>query len=166
MTYPVNLVDIATGAIAAGCVRAVMVDLSPRPRKLWRIGLPPLLAIAVSLLLLAGDVVGLENDLAWLGAAGAGAAIGWLRGRGIAVQTDQRWGKLALPVTHDGLVAAFALFAIALTDGLSGLLPAGMLPRPAYLAATSGLFAGFLVGRAWSLAKRAVEAPHTELGDD
>ena len=164
MSYPVNLVDIAAVLMAAGCARTTLHDLSPRARKLWRIGLPPLLGIGVSLVMLAGAVVSFEHDVTWIVAAAVGTLAGWLRGRRIAVQTDQVWGTIRTPVTYDGAVAGFCLFAITFADSLSGLLPAGTLPRHAHMAAASGLFAGFLAGRAWSLGKRAVEAPHSEIG--
>jgi hypothetical protein len=164
MSYPINLVDVAAVLMAAVCARTTLPDLSPRARKLWRIGLPPLLGIGVSLILLAGAVVSIEHDIAWMGAAAVGSLTGWLRGRRIPVQTDQVWGTIRTPVTHDAVIAGVCLFAISFAAGLSGLLDANTLPRHASMAAGSGLFAGFLAGRAWSLGKRAVEAPHTDLG--
>ncbi|MCA0304075.1 MAG: hypothetical protein LCH95_16850 [Proteobacteria bacterium] len=164
MSYPINLVDIAAVLMAAGCAHTTLSDLSPRARKLWRIGLPPLLGIGVSLLMLAGAVVSFAHDVTWVATAALGTLAGWLRGHRIAVQTDQIWGTIRTPVSYDAVTAGFCLFAITFADSLSGLLPPGTLPRHAHMAATSGVFAGYLAGRAWSLGKRAVGAPHTDLG--
>jgi len=94
----------------------------------------------------------------------AGAVVGLLRGRQITVQTDQVWGTVRMPVLYDTVVAAFCIFAIASADGLSGLFKPGTLPRHAHMAAASALFAGYLAGRAWSLMRRAMRSPHTEIG--
>ncbi len=164
MQYPINLVDIAGIVMAAACVKSTVSDAQPAPRKLWRLGLPPLLGSGVSLLILAGTVVTFEHDATWTATALAGAIGGLLRGRQIAVETDQVWGTVRTPVTYDTVIAALCILAIAAADGLSGLFTPGTIPRHAYMAAASALFAGYLSGRAWSLMRRAVLSPHTELG--
>jgi hypothetical protein len=163
MQYPITLVDIAGIIMAAVCVKSTVPDVLAAPRKLWRLGLPPLLGIGVSLLILAGAVVSFEHDATWMATALAGAIAGLLRGRQIVVETDQVWGTVRMPVVHDTAVAAFCIFAIASVDGLSGLFKPGTLPRHAHMAAASALFAGYLAGRAWSLIRRAMRLPHTEL---
>src|ERR1051325_9340249 len=164
MQYPITLVDIAGIIMAAVCVRSTVPDVQAVPRKLWRLGLPPLLGIGVSLLILAGAVVSFEHDATWMATALAGAVVGLLRGRPIAVQTDQVWGTVRTPVVYDTVVAALCIFAIASADALSGLFQPGTFPRHAHMAAASALFAGYLSGRAWSLMRRAVRSPHTEIG--
>lgn len=163
MQYPITLVDIAGIIMAAVCVRSTVPDTLEAPRKLWRLGLPPLLGVGVSLLILAGAVVSFEHDATWMATALAGAVVGLLRGRRIVVETDQVWGTVRMPVVYDTVVAAFCILAIASVDGLSGLFTPGTLPRHAHMAAASALFAGYLAGRAWSLMRRAVQLPHTEL---
>jgi hypothetical protein len=163
MQYPINLVDIAGIIVAAVCVKSTVPDVQAAPRKLWRLGLPPLLGIGVSLLILAGAVVSFEHDATWMATALAGAVVGLLRGRRIVIETDQVWGRVRMPVVYDTVVAAFCIFAIASVDGLSGLFAPGTFPRHAHMAAASALFAGYLAGRAWSLMRRAVRLPHTEL---
>ena len=163
MQYPINLVDIAGIIMAAVCVKSTVPDVQAAPRKLWRVGLPPLLGIGVSLLILAGAVVTFEHDATWMATALAGAVVGLLRGRRIVIETDQVWGTVRMPVVYDTVVAAFCIFAIASVDGLSGLFAPGTFPRHAHMAAASALFAGYLAGRAWSLMRRAVQLPHTEL---
>lgn len=163
MQYPIALVDVAGIIMAAACVRSKVPDVQAAPRKLWRLGLPPLLGIGVSLLILAGAVVTFEHDATWTATALAGAIGGLLRGRQIAVETDQVWGTVRTPAIYDTVVAASCIFAIASADGLSSLFKPGTLPRHAHMAAASSLFAGYLAGRAWSLMRRAVRSPHTEL---
>jgi hypothetical protein len=163
MQYPITLVDVAGIIMAAACVRSTVPDVQLEPRKLWRLGLPPLLGIGVSLLILAGAVVTFEHDATWMATALAGAVGGLLRGRQIAVETDQVWGTVRTPVLYDSVVAAFCIFAIASVDGLSGLFQPGTFPRHAHMAAASALFAGYLAGRAWSLMRRAVRSLHTAL---
>lgn len=164
MPYPIALVDIALIAVAAACVQSTLSDLNGTPRKLWRLGLPPLLGVAVALLILAGAVVSFQHDATWMATTLIGGVAGIWRGRRIAVQTDQVWGTVRVPVVHDALIAALFILVIAIADGLSGLFPRGALPRHAHMAAASALFAGYLSGRAWSLVRRAMGAPHTDLG--
>jgi hypothetical protein len=163
MPYPITLVDVAIIAMAAACVQSTVPDVQAAPRKLWRLGLTPLLGIGVSLLILAGAVVSFQHDATWMATALGGAIAGLLRGRQITVATDQMWGTVRMPVVYDSVVAAFCILAIASADGLSGLFKPGTLPRHAHMAAASALFAGFLAGRAWSLMRRAMRLPHTEL---
>ena len=73
------------------------------------------------------------------------------------------WAPWRCLRVYDTAVAAFCNFAIASADGLSGLFKPGTFPRHAHMAAASALFAGYLAGRAWSLMRRAVRLPHTEL---
>ena len=163
MPYPITLVDVAGIVMAAACVKSTVPDVQETPRKLWRLGLPPLLGIGVSLLILAGAVVSFEHDATWMATTLGGAIAGLLRGRQIAIETDQVWGTVRMPAVYDTIIAALCIFAIASVDGLSGLFKAGTLPRHAHMAAASALFAGYLAGRAWSLVRRAVRLPHTEL---
>jgi hypothetical protein len=163
MQYPITLVDIAGIVMAAACVKSTVPDVQAAPRKLWRLGLPPLLGIGVSLLILAGAVVSFEHDATWMATMLVGAIVGLLRGRRIAIETDQVWGTVRMPAVYDTVIAALCIFAIASVDGFSGLFKPGTLPRHAHMAAASALFSGYLAGRAWSLMRRAVRLPHTEL---
>src|ERR671912_2329 len=88
MPYPITLVDVAGIVMAAACVRSTVPDALAAPRKLWLLGLPPLLGIGVSLLILAGTVVSFEHDATWMATALAGAIVGLLRGRQIATASD------------------------------------------------------------------------------
>ena len=163
MTYPINLVDIAGIVMAAGCAYSTLPDAQGKPRKLWRLGLPPLLGIGVSLLILAGAVVSFEHDATWMATTLCGTFLGWLRGRYVVVETDQVWGTVRMTPHYDTAIAAFLIFVIATLDGISGLFMAGTLPRHAHMAAASALCAGYLAGRAWKLVRRAMRSPHVEI---
>jgi hypothetical protein len=163
MPYPINLVDIAGIVMAAGCAYSTLSDTQGKPRKLWRLGLPPLLGIGVSLLMLAGAVVSFEHDATWVATALCGTFFGWLRGRFVAVETDQVWGTVRMTPHYDTAIAALLIFAIATLDGISGIFTPGTLPRHAHMAAASALCAGYLGGRAWMLVRRAMRSPHVEI---
>ena len=163
MAYPINLVDIAGIAIAVACVKSSLPDVRGMPRKLWRLGLPPLLGIFVSMLILAGAVVSFDHDATWMATALCGSFAGWLRGRHLFVETDQIWGVVRTRPAFDTVVVAVCILAIVSLDGLAGLFKPGTLPRHAEMAATSALCAGYLTGRAWSLVRRAMRSPHVEL---
>jgi hypothetical protein len=163
MNYPVTLVDIASIAIAVGCLRSTWPDLRGAPRKLYLLGLPPLLGIVVALVILAESVVTFEHDAIWMATALAGGLVGLWRGRQISVQIDQVWGVVRTAPVRDTVIAAAAILAVAVLDGISGLFQPGTMPRHAYFAAASALFAGYLVGRAYSVVWRAMRSPHTEL---
>ena len=163
MTYPVNLVDIVCIALAVACVRTAIPEARGEIQKMWRLALPPLLAITAALIILAGAVQTFEHDVAWVATGLAGSIAGLVRGRAIRATTDQYWGLVQVPRSFDAVVAALGVFACATIDGLSGLFPAGALPRHATLAAIAALFAGYLGARAWRVATRAMQAEHTDL---
>lgn len=163
MQYPISLVDIVSVVMAGACVNTTLPDMNGKPRKLWRLGLPPLLGSGVSLLILAGAVVSFQHDATWMATALCGLLVGWVRGRYVAVETDQVWGTMRMPPHFDTVTAAALIFLIALGDALSGLFAPGILPRHAYMAAGCALFAGYLAGRAWVVVRRAMRSPHVEI---
>jgi hypothetical protein len=67
----------------------------------------------VSLLILAGSVVSFEHDATWMATAVAGAVSGMLRGRQIAVETDQVWARCTRPWSTTRSSPPSALLAIA-----------------------------------------------------
>jgi hypothetical protein len=162
MSYSITLVDVAGVAIAVACVQSTWPDVRATPCKLWRLGLAPLLGSFASILILARAVVSFEHDAMWIVTALCGGLAGLWRGRQIAVETDQVWGVVRLRPTVDSLVAALAIVVIVVLDGVKELLGPGM-PRHAYFASISALCAGYLAGRAWSIIRRAIRAPHVEI---
>jgi hypothetical protein len=143
--------DVAAIAVAGGCTAFCLRDLAPRPRKLWRQAVPPVLGFFASVLSMASSLDNLGLDLWWTSSLATGWWIGLARGRAILVETDQVWGTVRTPVAVDAAVAASCILLGAAVDG-----------PPLCLAGALG--GGFLAGRAWSLIGRAVQMPHTELG--
>ena len=129
MSYPVNLVDIAGVALAAACLRSTWPDVKGEPRKLYLLGLPPLLGIVVSIVILAGAVVSIEHDATWIATALVGGLAGWWRGRRIKVQIDQVWGIVRTGPAIDTAVSAAFIVVIAVLDGSAGLFEPGTLPH-------------------------------------
>src|SRR5215208_4161832 len=105
MQYPITLVDIASVAMAAACLHSTLPDLQGKSRKQWRLGVPPLLGIAVSLLILAGAVVTFEHDATWMATTLCGMVLGWLRGRFVVVEANQVWGTVRIAPHYDTVIA-------------------------------------------------------------
>src|SRR5260221_9476398 len=80
MNYPVTLVDIVSIAIAAACLRGTWPDLRGERRKLYLLGLPPLLGVVVSIVILAEAVVTFEHDAIWIATALAARLAAWWPG--------------------------------------------------------------------------------------
>lgn len=163
MTYPLSLVNILTAVAACACLWSVVPEAKGKPQKLWRLAVPAFLATLVALVLLAGAVTSFAHDATWAAAALIGIVGGAVRGRSVGVQTDQMWGVVRPQPVMDGAVVAVGVVAAALIDAIAGFLPQGSLPRQAHIAAASSLFAGYLAGRAWTMASRAVRSPHVDL---
>lgn len=163
MTYPLSLVNIVTVLAGSACLWSIVPEAQGKPQKLWRLGAPAFLAVAVALVLLAGAVTSFTHDATWTASALAGTVAGMIRGRSVGVQTDQMWGVVRPQPTLDGAVTAVGVLAAALIDAVSGFLPEGTLPRQAHIAAASALFAGYLSGRAWTIGTRAARSPHVDL---
>lgn len=117
-------------------------------------------------MILAGAATSVQRDAIWLATAAIGGALGLLRGVRIPVETDQVWGLVRTPARYDSSVASLSILAVAVVEGLSGLLSLPPLLRHSNMAALAALFAGYLAGRAWMLGRRAIETPHTELPVD
>jgi hypothetical protein len=164
MTHAFSLVSVLTVLAASACLWSIVPEARGRTRKMWRLGVPPLLATLVALLLLAGAVTTFAHDATWAATALVGAIGGLLRGRTVGVQTDQIWGLVRPQPVLDGALIAVAVVAAALLDAIANFLPQGTLPRQAHIAAACSLFAGYLSGRAWIIATRAARSPHVDLG--
>jgi hypothetical protein len=163
MPYPLSLVNIVMVLAAAACLWSIVPEAQGKPQKLWRLGAPPFLATVVALVLLAGAVTSFAHDATWTASALVGTVSGMIRGRSVAVQTDQMWGVIRPQPALDGAIIAVGVLAAAVVDAISGFLPEGALPRQAHIAAASALFAGFLSGRAWTVGTRAARSPHVDL---
>jgi hypothetical protein len=160
--------DLASVLLAAGAVAGSLGDLERGPRKLWRLAVPPLLALPAALLSASAAFDSVVFILSWLFVAVLGCSLGLPSGRSIPVATDQIWGTVRTARTGDGAMVAAVLLVVVTTDGLSPYLPlfgppggtTGLEP----LRLVGALCAGYLGGRAWSLVLGAARTPHTALG--
>jgi hypothetical protein len=165
MSLTFNLAAILNLAIAAGCVWAALPEIRSRPVRLWRLGVPPLLGAVVAIVLLAGTPANHLLEGIWLAAAFAGVAAGAAMGSRVRSETDQMWGLVRLQPTYLGITAAGCILAMATIDSLTTLLGYPPAPTNRDPAIGSALLAGFLAGRAWTLAAKAIRASHVELHD-
>lgn len=163
MSLTFSLPSLVGLGVSAACVWRAVPEMGNRPVMLWKLAVAPLLGVVVAVILLAGVPSSLLLDVAWVGAAIAGGAFGAFMGNRTRSETDQMWGLVRLQPTFVGIAAAMCVLAMTTLDALTTLLghPA-VLPR--YDPAIGGaLFAGFLVGRVWRMAARAMRSPHVEL---
>lgn len=163
MSLTFNLAAVLDLCIAAACVWGTFPETANRPVMLWKLGIAPLLGTVVAIILLAGTPADGMLEAAWIGAAIVGTALGVIMGNRARTETDQMWGLVRLQPTYVGVAAAVCILAVTMVDSLTTLL--GYPPAPArYDPAICGaLFAGFLVGRVWRMAARAIRSSHVEL---
>ena len=163
MSLTFNLPALLDLGIAAACVWATFPETRNRPVMLWKLGIAPLLGAVVAIVLLAGTPSNRLLEAAWVGAAIVGGALGVVIGNRVRIETDQMWGLVRLQPTYTGVAAAVCILAVTMVDSLTTLL--GFPPAPArYDPAIGGaLFAGFLGGRAWRIAAKAIRSSHVEL---
>jgi hypothetical protein len=165
MSLTFNLPAVLDIGIAAACVWGALPEAGNRPVMLWKLGISPLLGAVLAIILLAGTPSNHLLEAAWVGAAIAGGALGAIMGNRARTETDQMWGLVRLRPTYVGVAAAVGVLAVTVADSLTTLL--GHPPAPARHDPAIGgaLFAGFLVGRVWRIAAKAIRSPHVELHD-
>ena len=165
MSLTFNLPAVLDLAIAAACVREALRETGNRPVMLWKLGVAPLLGAVVAIILLAGTPSNHLLEAAWVGAAIVGGALGAIMGSRARIETDQMWGLVRLQPTYVGVAATVCILAVTMVDSLTTLL--GYPPAPARYDPAIGraLFAGFLVGRVWTMAAKAIRSSHVELHD-
>ncbi|MBS0517757.1 MAG: hypothetical protein JSR90_03650 [Proteobacteria bacterium] len=165
MIAPLSLSNVLTVVLALLCLWTSNAQSSGGVVKLWRLAVPPTLATAVALVLLASVFnPTLAHDAEWIVAAILGAALGRTRGWLMHVESDQRWGLVKLPRSYDGLLASFALLVLSMVDFAGAALGAAVI-QPPHVAAGAAACAGYLVFRAIATTMRATRRPHVELYD-
>lgn len=156
--------DLAAVLLAGGATGCALGDLDRAPRRLWRLGVPPLLALPASLLTHANALDNVSLHLSWLSLAAVGWTLGAPRGRCIAVETDQVWGTVRTARSGDAAAAAALLLVVAALDALASWLSPGVAAALPALRLGGAVAAGYLGGRAWTLVLGAARTSHTALG--
>jgi hypothetical protein len=165
MSLTFNLPALLNLGIAAACVWGTLPEVRHRPVMLWKLGRPPLFGAVVAMILLAGTPSNHRLEAMWLVAAIVGGALGAVMGNRIRSETDQMWGLVRLQPTYVGMAAAGCILAVTIVDSLTTLLGYPEAPPERDPAIGGALFAGFLIGRVWTLAAKAIRSSHVELHD-
>lgn len=120
-------------------------------------------ALATAILLLAMQSPDSRQPMLWLSGLVAGVVVGVVRGLFVTLQLDRMYSRLRLPNGRDGLWAACVL-TVALLAAFGASLAGLGNPIPE-VAATSAVAAcaGYLCGRAGTLWRRSLTAPHSAL---
>ncbi|TAJ85652.1 MAG: hypothetical protein EPO41_26975 [Reyranella sp.] len=119
-------------------------------------------ALATAILLLAMANPETRQPRLWLAGLAAGIAIGVARASYLTLQLDRMYSRLRLPKARDGLLAA-CLLALCVIVALGAALA---LSDPTLeVGATCAVAAstGYLSGRAITLWRRSLSAPHHTL---
>jgi hypothetical protein len=165
MSLTFNLPAVLNIGIAAACVWGTLPEVRNRPVMLWKLGVPPLLGAVVAIILLAGTPSNHVLEATWAAAAVIGGLVGAVMGNRVRTETDQMWGLVRLQPTYLGVAAAACIFAVTMIDSLTTLLGYPPAPTNRDPAIGGALFAGFLVGRVWTVAAKAIRSSHVELHD-
>ena len=163
MDAPLGLSNFLLMLLAIVCLWTMLPQSRGGVLKLWRLAMPACLALVQALMLLAGvfDAT-LGHDAEWIAALIVGGIIDRTRGWALAVQVDRKWSLVRVQPAFDGMLAAFALVALATIDFISAAVEEPVV-TPVHVAAAAALLAGFIGCRALAMATRATRAPHVEL---
>lgn len=162
---PLSLSNVLTMLVALACLGSLAQQSRGDIVRLWKLAVPPSLAVAEALMLLAGMFEAtLYHDAQWLIAALIGTIVGRMRGWSVPLLVDQTWRLVRLPPTFDAIVAAVCLIGVATVDFVSAALEEPIV-APDQVAAAAALFAGYIGGRAVALFLRAQRQPHVVLSD-
>lgn len=155
MIAPLSLTNVISLLSAIICLSMIASQTAARVQGLSRLALPPVLAIVVSLILLAGVFdAGMVSDGLWVTGAVIGFILGRVRGHMLALEVLPAGGSIRVAQTADNVVAALVLLAVTSTDFVSAALRHPLL-QPGLLAVGGALCAGFLAGRFLAIALRA-----------
>lgn len=162
---PLSLANVLTVALAVLCLWTAGSQASGGVIKQWRLAVPPCLAAAVALVLLAGVFnATIAHDAEWVAGGILGAAMGRTRGWLMRVDADRKHGLVRLPKAIDGILVAFGTVVLAMVDFASAAREEAVI-EPNHVAAAAAVCAGYLGFRALGMTMRAVRAPHVELYD-
>jgi hypothetical protein len=153
------IATLAAGATIAMLLREAR-GRSLQPSRLFA-ALP--FALVTAMLLLAMQSPDDRQPVLWLAGLAGGLVAGVVRGLFVTLQLDRMYSRLRLPGGRDGLWAACGLAAFLVAAFAVSL--AGLASPLAEAAATGAVAAcaGYLVGRAGTLWRRSLTAPHSTL---
>lgn len=120
-------------------------------------------ALAAAALLLAMGAPETRAPRLWLAGLVVGIVLGAVRGSLLKLQLDRMYSRLRLPNGRDGLWASCVMAFCTLLAFGAGLANA---PNPAFEVGAAGMVAacaGYLTGRAATLWRRSLSAPHHTL---
>jgi hypothetical protein len=120
-------------------------------------------ALVTAMLLLAMQPADSRQPMLWLSGLAVGMAAGVARGLFLRLQLDRMYSRLRLPNGRDGFWAA-CLLGVALLAAFGASLAGLSNPIPeAWATSMVAACAGYLVGRAVTLWRRSLTAPHVTL---
>lgn len=154
MIAPLSLSNVFTLLLAIACLWTTVPQARGDRVRLWRLALPPGLATAQALVLLAGvfDAT-LAHDAEWLGGGLLGAVLGRMRGWMQSFDLDRPRSLITLPPSIDIHLAAIGLVVLAAIDFTSASFEDPIVATD-LVAAGAAFFAGYLVCRALAIAVR------------
>ena len=165
MNVTFNLVALLNVLLAAAGLGATIPEVRGRPVKLWRLGLPAFFCTMTAIIMLSGTTTPHLLEFAWLIAGVIGAIAGIVAGSFVDVKTDQMWGLVQFKPAFLGTASALAILLLVLVDSSAVWLNFGLWPMAYDPAVAAALLSGFLDGRAWRMAAKAVRSPHADLND-
>jgi hypothetical protein len=166
MILTFNLVALLNVFLAVGGAWTALPEARGRAVKLWRLGMPPFFCTAAAIIMLANTQAHHVLEAMWLGAAVGGAAIGVFVGSRVKIRTDQIWGLVHLQPSYIGVICAVGVLVMVLADSTALWMGFTQWPPGQDPAIWAALLAGFLDGRGWRMAAKAVGSPHADLNLD
>ena len=112
MTVGFNVLHVVLLACALFCVHFTLGEVRHRPLTRPRLWAPPLLSLACALIFLLIHLGTRQSPWTVAVAAGAGLAIGLLRGFTLAIEVDHQIDKVRLPRARGSLVLALLLLEV------------------------------------------------------
>lgn len=158
MIAPLSLSNVLTVLLAFACLWTVIPQAQGGRVRLWRMALPPALAVAQALVLLAGvfDATFL-HDAEWLAAGLLGGFLGRMRGWNLAFDLDRARRLVSTSASIDVHLAAIGLVVLAALDFTSASLETPIIPTDV-VASCAAFVAGYIACRALALAVRVARA--------
>lgn len=163
MILTFNLAAVLNVVLAVAGMWATLPEMRGRPVKLWRLGLPPIFCTVTAIVMLSNTPTPHLLEFMWLGAGFLGAAAGSFAGSRVHIETDQMWGLVRLSPSYAGAASALGVLVMVFADSAALWMGIGLWPPGHDPAVGAALLSGFLDGRAWKMAARAVRSPHAEL---